>query len=124
MKKVLFCFLTLISISSFSQDGLARWIDTDSVDTFISVYNSPFDKRVEVAEFFLDEINNNNHVLKANSFKIILGEDIVSGEIFITLSESYILYDVYIDIVTYKDGTSYSSERFVKPKGPIDYTKF
>lgn len=122
MKKLLFILLTLFTLSTSAQDGLARWIDTDSVDTFISTYNSPVDTRVELADIFFEEINQN--ALRAETFTILLDNALVIGETFITISETYILFDIYVDEVKYLDGRSYRASRFQKPTGPIDYNKF
>jgi hypothetical protein len=122
MKKLLLVLLTFFTLSTFAQDGLARWIDTDSVDVFISTYNSPVDTRVEIADIFFEEIKQNS--LRAETFTILLDNALVIGETFITISETYILFDIYIDEVKYMSGDSYRAARFQKPKGPIDYNKY
>ena len=122
MKKLLFILLTLFTLSTSAQDGLARWIDTDSVDVFISTYNSPVNTRIEIANIFSEEINQNS--LRAETFTILLDSALVIGETFITISETYILFDIYVDEVKYIDGHSYKATRHQKPTGPIDYNKF
>lgn len=124
MKKLLTTLLlALICSVSNAQDGLARWIDTDSIDVFISVFNSPVDSRIGVANLFLSEAKFNR--LKAETFTILLDEgQLVVGETFIIISETYILFDIYIDEVKYSNGTNYHATRFEKPKGPIDYDKY
>jgi hypothetical protein len=122
MKKLLFILLTLFTLSTSAQDGLARWIDTDSVDVFISTYNSPVDTRVEIADIFFEEATQNS--LRAKTFTILLDSAMIVGETFIVISETYILFDVYVDEVKYLDGRSYKASRHQKPTGPIDYNKF
>jgi hypothetical protein len=123
MKKLLLIFLTLGPLSLPAQDGIAMWFDTDSIDTFISIYNSPFDTRIETVDVFTDEVQVGN--LRAETFAIIVNSGaLVIGETFVTISKTYILYDIYIDKVTYSDGKTYSATRHEKPTGPIDYSKY
>jgi hypothetical protein len=123
MKKLILTLAIAVSaLIGTAQDGLARWIDTDSIDVFISVYNSPIDTRIGVADLFLEEAKQNG--LQATTFKIIVNDAIVIGETFITISKTYILFDIYVDEVKYPNGKVYAATRHIKPIGPIDYNKY
>jgi hypothetical protein len=122
MKKLLLILFSALAINTSAQDGLARWIDTDSVDVFISVYNSPVNTRTGVADLFLNEAIQNK--IQASTYKIIVDEAIVKCETFIIISETYILLDIYVDEVIYPNGNIYTATRHKKPSGPIDYNKY
>lgn len=121
MKKLLLLLFSALAINTSAQDGLARWIDTDSIDVFVSIYNSPMDTRIEIADLFLNEVKQNK--LQASTHKIIVGEAMVKCETFIIISETYILFDIYVDEVIYSNGNIYTATRHKKPSGPIDYNK-
>jgi hypothetical protein len=124
MKKlVLVVMLALSCLFGNAQDGLARCIDTDSTDIFISIYNSPVDTRVGIADLFYDAVVQQSE-LRAGDYTFIVNKAVVKGELFITKGSHYILYDFYIDEVRYPDGMSYRATRHQKPKGPWDYDKF
>ncbi len=122
MKKLLLLLFSVLAINTSAQDGLARWIDTDSIDIFISIYNSPMNTRIGVADLFLDEIKQDK--IQASNYKIIVNEAIVKCETFVTISETYILFDIYVDEVIYPNGNIYTATRHKKPSGPIDYNKY
>jgi len=124
MKKlVLVVMLALSCLFGNAQDGLARCIDTDSTDIFISIYNSPVDTRVGIADLFYDAVVQQSE-LRAGYYTFIVDKAVVKGELFITKGSHYILYDFYIDEVRYPDGMSYRATRYQKPKGPWDYDKY
>jgi hypothetical protein len=122
MKKLLLILFSALAINTSAQDGLARWIDTDSVDIFISVYNSPANTRSGVADLFLNEVIQNK--IQASTYKIIVDEAIVKCETFVITSETYIIFDIYVDEVIYPNGNIYTVTRHKKPSGPIDYNKY
>ena len=122
MKKLLVILFSALALNTSAQDGLARWIDTDSLDVFISVYNSPTNTRVGIADLFLEEAIQNK--IQASTYKIIIDEAIVKCETFIIISETYILLDIYVDEVIYPNGNIYMATRHKKPSGPIDYNKY
>jgi hypothetical protein len=124
MKKVILTLIIGITcLFSNAQDGLSRWIDTDSTDTFISIYNSPSDTRVGTSELLYDAAMQLSE-LRAGYYTFIVDKAVVKGELFITKGSHYILYDFYVDEVCYPDGMSYRATRYQKPKGPWDYDKF
>jgi hypothetical protein len=122
MKKLLVILLSVFTLNTLAQDGLAKWMDTDSVDTFISVYNSSVDTRVGIADLFSEEAKQNK--LQASTYRIIVNEAVVKCETFIIISETYVLFDIYVDEVIYPNGNIYTATRHKKPSGPIDYNKY
>jgi hypothetical protein len=120
---VLTLAIAMSALIGTAQDGLSRWIDTDSSDTFISIYNSPSDTRVGTSELLYDAAMQLSE-LRAGYYTFIVDKAVVKGELFITKGSHYILYDFYVDEVRYPDGMSYRATRYQKPKGPWDYDKF
>lgn len=116
MKKLLFLLALLVSSSVTAQDGLIGWIDADRIDTFISIYNSPIDTRLEIFDRLGKQIETGS--LQAGMFTLTANDALVVGETFITTGSTYILYDIYIDNVTYPDGDTHSVKRHIKPNKP------
>lgn len=122
MKKL--CLILIIAISTLitnAQDGIARYIITDSTDTFISVYNSSFDVRKPLVDSLYDIINNEPRI---GNYIFIINKSIVYGEMFILKGSTYNLYDFYVDYIQHLDGSIYRATRFEKPQGPINYNKY
>lgn len=123
MKKLLVILLSVFTLNISAQDGLVKYIDTDSTDTFISIYNSPADTRIETANL-LYVIAIQQLESKTGNYMFNVNEALIRGELFITKNSNYILYDFYIDEVRYSDGKSYRATRHQKPNGPWDYYKY
>ncbi len=123
MKKLL--LILAISISALvtnAQDGIARYIDTDTVDTFISVYNASRDVRVLLADTLYELVVATGEP-RPGDYEFTLNNCRLYGEMFILKGSMYNLYDFYVDYVQHPDGSVYRATRFEKPKGPIDYSK-
>ena len=123
MKKLLVILLSVFTLNTSAQDGLAKYIDTDSTDTFISIYNSPADTRVDIAKTLYDMILQQPE-FKTGDYIFVIDENVIRGEMFMMEGSNYILYDFYIDEVRYSDGKSYRATRHQKPNGPWDYYKY
>lgn len=123
MKKLLVILLSVFTLNTSAQDGLAKYIDTDSTDTFISIYNSPADTRVDIAKTLYDMIIQQPE-FKTGDYIFVIDENVIRGEMFMMEGSNYILYDFYIDEVRYSDGKSYRATRHQKPNGPWDYYKY
>jgi hypothetical protein len=122
MKKL--CLILIITISTLitnAQDGIARYIITDSADTFISVYNSSFDVRKPLVDTLYNIINNEPRI---GNYIFIINKSIVYGEMFIQKGLTYNLYDFYVNYIQHPDGSIYRATRFEKPQGPINYNKY
>ena len=112
-----------LALNTSAQDGLAKYIDTDSTDTFISIYNSPADTRVDIAKTLYNMIIQQPE-FKTGDYIFVIDENVIRGEMFMMEGSNYILYDFYIDEVRYSDGKSYRATRHQKPNGPWDYYKY
>jgi hypothetical protein len=113
MKKL--CLILIIAISTLitnAQDGIARYITTDSIDIFISVYNSSFDVRKPLVDTLYNIINNEPRI---GNYIFIINKSIVYGEMFIQKEPTYIIYDFYVDCIQYPNGIIYNTTRFKKP---------
>ena len=123
MKKLLVILLSVFTLNTSAQDGLVKYIDTDSTDTFISIYNSPADTRVDIAKTLYNMIIQQPE-FKTGDYIFVIDENVIRGEMFMMEGSNYILYDFYIDEVRYSDGKSYRATRHQKPNGPWDYYKY
>ena len=123
MKKLLVILFGVLALNTSAQDGLTKYIDTDSTDTFISIYNSPADTRVDIAKTLYDMILQQPE-FKTGDYIFVIDENVIRGEMFMMEGSNYILYDFYIDEVRYSDGKSYRATRHQKPNGPWDYYKY
>jgi len=122
MKKL--CLILIIAISALitnAQDGIARYITTDSTDTFISVYNSSFDVRKPLVDTLYNIISNEPRI---GDYVFIINKSIVYGEMFIQKGLTYNLYDFYVNYIQHPDGSIYRATRFEKPQGLINYNKY
>jgi hypothetical protein len=122
MKKL--CLILIIAISTLitnAQDGIARYITTDSIDIFISVYNSSFDVRKPLVDSLYNIINGEPRI---GNYIFIINKSIVYGEMFIQKGLTYNLYDFYVNYIQHPDGSIYRATRFEKPQGLINYNKY
>lgn len=96
-------------------DGLFAFTLDSYQDTLFSMYNVAPDVRDELKGYLLET---------AHSFDIMDGIWIIDlpnsnskvlGDLFLTVTEKYVLFDFYVDEVKYSDGRVYHEERFNKP---------
>lgn len=123
MNKLLLIIFNALVLNAYTQDGLIKYIDTDSTDTFISIYNSPADTRIETANL-LYVIAIQQLESKTGNYMFNVNEALIRGELFITKNSNYILYDFYVDEVCYFNGENYTATRHQKPEKPKNYYKF
>lgn len=123
MKKLLIILLSISTLNASAQDGLVKYIDTDSIDTFISIYNSPSDTRLKIANL-LYVIAIQQLESKTGNYMFNVNEVLVIGELFIVKNLNYTLYDFYVDEVCYPNGENYIATRHQKPEKPKNYYKF
>jgi hypothetical protein len=113
MKKLyLILIITISTLISNAQDGIARYITTDSTDIFISVYNSSFDVRKPLVDTLYNVISNEP---KIGNYVFTIDKSIIYGEMFIQKETTYIIYDFYVDYIQYPNGITYNTTRFKKP---------
>lgn len=114
MKKLYLISIMVIFTSIVrAQDGIARYITTDSIDIFISVYNSSSDVRKPLVDTLYNIILNNEP--KIGDYVFNINNSITYGEMFIQKESTYVLYDFYVDSIQYLNGTIYNTIRFKKP---------
>jgi hypothetical protein len=124
MKKLLLILtIALSAMIGTAQDGLARWVDTDSVDTFISIYNSSADVRTGLVDILYESVLVKEEP-RVGFYTFIVDQTMIQGEMFVCKGSTYNLYDFYVDLVRYPDGTIYRASRHAKPTCPWDYDKF
>ena len=125
MKKLLLILLTTLSLQSYSQDGLARWFDTDSIDSFISIFNAPPGMQHEIGDTIFKNtiITNKIKTTTYYEFRSITGALIV-GDILVIKGDKYVLYEYYVDEVIYDDGKRYHTNRRPKPSFLNNYKQF
>jgi hypothetical protein len=115
-KFIVTLILGITCLFSNAQDGLARWIDKDSTDTFISIYNSPVDTKIGTSELLYNAVIQPTEP-SPGYYTFIVNKATVKGELFILKGSGYVLYEFYVDEVRYPNGVSYMATRYQKPKG-------
>jgi len=116
MKHLLLALLLTIGFDTSAQvDGMFAFTLDSSQDTVFSMYNASPDVRDELA----------THLIKTfHGYEIIDGVWIIDlpnsnskvlGDLFLTETQTCVLFDFYVDEVKYSDGTTYHAERFAKP---------
>ena len=96
-------------------DGMFAFTMSETQDTFYQIYNSPPNARNELRLLLLDIAY--GYEVKDGTWYLHLSEadcDVV-GEVFLEIGDSYVIFDFYVDQVTYSDGTVYSRTTFKKP---------
>ncbi len=116
MKHLLLALMLAIGFDTSAQvDGMFAFTLDSSQDTIFSMYNVPPDVRDELA----------THLIKIfHGYEIIDGAWIIDlpnsnskilGDLFLTETQTCVLFDFYVDEVKYSDGTTYQADRFAKP---------
>ena len=114
MKIVMTAMLCLAFLFSKAQDGMYYFITTKRKDFIISTYNSPTDVRCLVGDSLVKMVMNRTAEPGTYSFLYKNGVRI-DAELYVDDSRSAALYDMYVDRVTYANGTVYIADRFIKP---------
>ena len=116
MKRIIsiLIFVFLFNIVK-GQDGLLRYFDTDSVDTFISVYNAPYKVNEHVAEYIVFQIES-FETMEEGPHYMDFGFCNVHGMLYVTIKDTYRLYDFYVEKTVYFNGQEYTADRFKQPK--------
>ena len=85
-------------------DGMFAFTMSEPQDTFFQMYNSPPGIRNELRLLLLDMAY--GYDVKDGAWYLHLTEsncDVV-GEVFLTIGDTYVIFDFYVDQVTYSDG--------------------
>lgn len=125
MKKLLVVLFSIFTLQSSSQDGLVRWLDTDTVDIFISVFNAPAGMHLEIGDTIFKQVVINDSLDYTCHYEIrSITNSTIDGDLLIIRGEGYELYEYYVNEVIYDDGKRYHMYRRPKPNFLNDYKKF
>ena len=96
-------------------DGMFAFTLDSAQDTVFSMYNVSPDVRDELKDYLIEAIHGYNVVDGAWVIDLPNSNSKVLGDLFLTETHNYVLFDFYVDEIKYLDGTSYHAERFAKP---------
>jgi hypothetical protein len=116
MKYFLSILFLFFSKFGMTQDGLYYFTQKGKKDTIVSIYNSSSTERIPIGDSLVTRIKKG--LIEDNSIFLLKLKDrtIVEGEVFITESRKNIIYDLYVDKITYPNGKFYITKRFFKNK--------
>jgi len=114
MKIVMTVLLLIAYLVSSAQDGMYYYISTKRKDFIISTYNSPTDVRCLVGDSLVKMVM--NRTAEPGTYSFYFKNKVrIDAELFVQDDRGAALYDIYIDRVTYPDGSVYIADRFIKP---------
>jgi hypothetical protein len=96
-------------------DGLFAFILNEPQDSFYHVFNSDFGSRDELGSYLVNLTYGFDVVDGPWSLTLPSSGAMVSGELFLTIDETYVIFDFYVDEIKYPDGTLYHRGTFLKP---------
>jgi len=105
-------------------DGLFAFMLSEPQDSFYHMYNSDIKVRNEMRSYLIDVAYGFDVADGPWSFTLPDSGAEVKGELFLTVSETYVMFDFYIDEIKYPDGTIYHREGIVHPKPVRNLNKF
>ena len=107
--------LTIGFVASAQVDGMFAFTLDSAQDTVFSMYNAPPDIRDELAINLIKKFH--GYEIKDGAWIINLpnSNSRVLGDLFLTETQTCVLFDFYVDEVNYSDSTKYQAERFAKP---------
>ena len=116
MKHLLLALMLAIGFDTSAQvDGMFAFSLDSSQDTVYNMYNASPDIRDELKDHLLEmfhgyELTDSAWIIdRPNSNSKVL------GDLFLTETQTCVLFDFYVDEVKYSDGTTYQADRFAKP---------
>jgi hypothetical protein len=116
MKHLLLALMLAIGFDTSAQvDGMFAFSLDSSQDTVYSMYNASPDIRDELKDHLLEMFH--GYELTGGAWIIDLpnSNSRVLGDLFLTETQTCVLFDFYVDEVKFSDGTTYQAERFAKP---------
>jgi hypothetical protein len=107
--------LTISFAASAQVDGMFAFTLDSPQDTVFSMYNAPPDIRDELIINLIKKFH--GYEIKDGVWIINLpnSNSRVLGDLFLTETQTCVLFDFYVDEVNYSDSTKYQAERFAKP---------
>jgi hypothetical protein len=116
MKHLFLASLLAIGFNTSAQvDGMFAFTLDSPQDTVFSMYNAPPDIRDELVINLIKKFH--GYEIKDGVWIINLpnSNSRVLGDLFLTETQTCVLFDFYVDEVNYPDSTKYQAERFAKP---------
>jgi hypothetical protein len=115
--KHLFLALSLaIGFAANAQvDGMFAFTLDSAQDTVFSMYNAPPDIRDELVINLIEKFHGYELIDGVWIIDLPNSNSKVLGDLFLTETQTCVLFDFYVDEVNYSDSTKYHAERFAKP---------
>jgi hypothetical protein len=116
MKHLLLALMLAIGFDTNAQvDGMFAFTLDSAQDTVFSMYNASPNVRDELATHLIKTFH--GYEIKDGVWTINLpnSNSRVLGDLFLTETQTCVLFDFYVDEVNYSDSTKYHAERFAKP---------
>jgi len=95
-------------------DGLFAFILSEPQDSFYHMYNADPETRNELRSYLIDVAYGFDVVDGPWSFTLDSGA-IVKGELFLRISDEYVMFDFFVDEIQYPDSTIYRRNTVPKP---------
>ena len=107
--------LTIGFAASAQVDGMFAFTLDGEQDVIFSMYNVSPDVRNELKDYLMEAIQGYEVVDGIWIIDLPNSNSKVLGDLFLTETQTCVLFDFYVDEVKYSDGTTYHAERFIKP---------
>ena len=116
MKHLLLALMLAIGFDTSAQvDGMFAFSLDSSQDTVYSMYNASPDIRDELKDRLLEMFHGYELMDGVWIINLPNSNSKILGDLFLTETQTCVLFDFYVDEVKYSDGTIYHAERFAKP---------
>ena len=116
MKHLLLALMLTIGFAASAQvDGMFAFTLDGEQDVIFSMYNASPDIRNELKDYLMEAIQGYEVVDGIWIIDLPNSNSKVLGDLFLTKTQTCVLFDFYVDEVKYSDGTTYHAERFTKP---------
>ena len=116
MKHLLLALMLAIGFDTSAQvDGMFAFSLDSSQDTIYSMYNASPDIKDELKNHLLEMFHGYELTDGVWTINLPNSNSKVLGDLFLTETQTCVLFDFYVDEVKYSDGTTYQAERFAKP---------
>ena len=114
MKTIMTIFFMLLSIVGISQDGLYFFSQQGKKDTIVSLYNSSVNERIAIGDSLVTRIKKGYIKADQDFYLVLKNGTKIEGKVYISETRKYILFDLYVIVIKYPNGTFYRSMRFLK----------
>ena len=116
MKHLLLALMLAIGFAASAQvDGMFAFSLDSSQDTVYSMYNASPDIRDELKDHLLEMFHGYELIDGVWTIDLPNSNSKILGDLFLTETQTCVLFDFYVDEVKYSDGTTYQADRFAKP---------